>query len=174
MILGDPSRLGIQWEISDFKSGFFFGRFCFIANNSGIGDYDEAVSISVTVAGVSGLLKNAGRRAVPALLDKPPHEAFDVIFQKLYADYGRADDEIASDEAIFSKLNVSGYVDALDKWYCFLMESTEFARLLFCPKANLGRLTEVKLVPGEFDTVCNSFVIAAEEQMSVQQLGSDP
>ena len=103
------------------------------------------------------LLVNRGQRFDETLFGAPAEEVFSKIFSALSIDSGQSDDEVARDEAFYSRFRVvaRGF-DIFDNWDGFLIEDHVVGRFLF-RRVN-SELKEATIPAGEFDRVLDEFV----------------
>jgi hypothetical protein len=161
MLIGDKAKFAIEFQIDDPSTHWVFGKFCYWANHRMIGDYDIGGALGVGTSGVEWVASTRGRKHEPALFEAQPDVAFASIYNPVYD--GPLDGLVQiplAEERLGLFYATPGNFDVFDGYIGFLIESTDFDRLLWrCLKEpKPGPVHECSLHHGKFFDVLDAYV----------------
>jgi hypothetical protein len=155
MIVGDPGRFAIQFELDESVNGeWLFGHFCFRAGGTTIGDWLTRASMATGRGLLQHLLSYRGKRRADRLMTIPATEAFAEIEAALFDDDSRSDAAVERDSAFYSRfIAIPTGFDVFDYWMAFLIEDNAKGRLIWNEYPYSESPQELWLRAGEFDAI---------------------
>ena len=155
MLVGDPKRFAIQFELDEpLVEDWLFGRFCFFAGGTAVGDWSVRASLATGRAMLQTLLSRKGKRSADRLMTIPATVAFSEIEAALFEDDSRSDEAVEKDSAFYSRfIAIPTGFDVFDEWMAFLIEDDVRARLLWNKLPYVEPPREAWLRAGEFDAI---------------------
>jgi hypothetical protein len=160
MIIGNPDRFGVKFEIDLPYEHWLFGRMCYIVHNQCVGNYENGASLAVAINGLTSLMQFSGARNEESLITKPAADVFTEIDNALYLDRGQSDGRVARDRTYYWRFHAkpTGF-DVFDHWKCYLVEDERVGRFLWVNlRDETKQVHEQQLARGEFDAVILSFL----------------
>ena len=131
MIVGDPGRFAIQFELDEPVDGeWLFGHFCFRVGGTAVGDWSARASLATGRGLLQTLVSWKGKRRVDRLMAISATEAFAEIEFALFEDDSRSDEAVERDSAFYSRfIAIPTGFDVFDEWMAFLIEDDAKGRL---------------------------------------------
>lgn len=158
---GDKSRFAVEFSVDENHGGtWLYGRLCFWASGSMIGDHGLGTSLRDALFQVEHILRGRQRRSNPSLMLRPAAEVAAMLDDGLFLGTSPSIEETALREEWW-RHNVTPPLDVFSGWKLFLVESETDARLIV---QSAGRsATEYSLRAGEVDQVLAAVQAALQE-----------
>jgi len=156
MILGDKNRFAIEFELDSKPCGkWLYGKCCFWAEGEMLGEYELGTSLGDVFSEVHMIVKDCGKRQ-SNWIDCDPGKIFDYLNGVLYAgtyDYDECEIEIPA------RYDVKIGVDVFGGLKIFLLDCDILISRLIYSRDEGVNVNEVRLVPGEFDSIIKRFYL---------------
>ncbi|QRK08445.1 immunity 42 family protein [Archangium violaceum] len=154
MIIGDPSRFAVEFELDEHhEREWLLGRFCYWVGGERVGDYESGTTLNVVLFRLTSIVKDSGKREHPELAALPGAELFRRLNAALHGSEPSPDEQRAMDEMWARFYVCPQHVDVFDSWRVFLVDAASTARLVFGRPQGGDTVREVNLTRGEFDRV---------------------
>jgi hypothetical protein len=178
-VIGQPDRVAVEFALDPSLQAehpsWLFGTMCLWVGGHRIGRHDEICAMTVALSSFPGLLRNRGNRADPALMACSAGDAFEAIYEALYADQTELSySETSARVCRYRRFEaVPNGFDVFDGWHAFLIEDRLIGRLVW--RRPNDSIMEARIGTGEFDRVLDRFLAALEQiRLSVSKRNVTP
>jgi len=160
MILGDRNRFAIEFQVDPDPCGIsIYGQCCFWAGGEKLGNYDLITRLGDVFFQMHSIVKDCGKRK-SNWVDLDVKEVFLKLDTILYSTpYGGE----VYDDIFPAAYNVRINTESFDGLTIFLLDCDILTSRLIYSKDDGLTVKEVRLVPGEFDSVIKRFYIELDK-----------
>jgi len=160
MIIGDINRFAIEFIIDDEPFGrWLYGQSCFWIEGRRVGNYDVITPLGDVFTKIHGVVKECGKRHSD-WINRDKKEIFDYFNDILYINFYN-DDQY--DVEMPARFHISIGTESFFGIKIFLLDCDILTSRLIYLEDDGITVNEIKLVPGEFDSVLKRFYIELEK-----------
>jgi len=160
MIIGDKNYFAIEFQINNESYGVsLYGQCCFWAGEKKLGNYELVTRLGDVFSDIHGIVKDCGKRN-SNWIERDAQEIFHDLNKMLYL---KSYEGETYDDLFPAAYNVCINTESFDRLKIFLLDCDILtSRLIYSEDDGLS-VNEVRLVPGEFDSVIKRFYLELEK-----------
>jgi len=156
MILGNKNYFAIEFQLASQSCGMWlYGQCCFWVEGKRLGDYDKIISLGDLFSEMHVVVKDCGKRQS----DWIDHNAKEIFDYLNYILYRRHHDDDEYDIEMPDRYGVNLDAGSFGGVKIFLLDCDILTSRFIYSEDDGDTVNEVRLVPGEFDSVIKRFYL---------------